>query len=291
MKTALVGVAAIAAITAPVSAATVTPAEAPAFASSWSGCFVGANAGPAWTGGKSNYQDPNTTGDPINGLPGPFGTKTYIPAPTETHASGGVGGGSIGCNWRSHQWVFGIEADYDDENISRSESAVGPLGSYLPGKASVTLSDFVGTANEQVTLGWLSTVRGRIGFALQDRLLLFATGGLATGDIKSQGSVNLSNNTFYETWSGSNATVKSGYTLGGGAEWVLSDHWTAKMEYLWYDLGHSSHPLNCITGNLGGAPCNPFIYPTLGNSLSEVNGSIFRLGVDYQFGGALVGPH
>jgi outer membrane immunogenic protein len=294
MKTALVGVAAIGAITAlnaPASAAAVLPTEPPTLALNWSGCFVGANAGPAWTGGRSNYQDPNTTGDPINGLPGPFGTKTYIPPATEKHASGGIGGGGVGCNWQNRQWVYGVEADYNDMNISRSQTAVGPLGSYLPGKASITLSDFVGTANEQVSLGWLSTVRGRVGFAPLDRLLLFATGGLAAGEIKSQGSVGLSNNTFYETWSGSNATVKSGYTLGGGAEWVLSDHWTAKIEYLWYDLGHVSHPLNCIAGNLGGAPCNPFIYPTLGNSLSEVNGSIFRVGVDYQFGGALVGTH
>jgi len=40
--------------------------------------------------------------------------------------------------------------------------------------------------------------------------------------------------------------VKVGFTIGGGAEWAFTDQWTAKAEYLWFDLGNVSHPLNCV---------------------------------------------
>ena len=75
--------------------------------------------------------------------------------------------------------------------------------------------------------------------------------------------------------------VKAGYAIGGGVEWALAEHWTAKAEYLWYDLGSTSHPLNCVAngiacgGNLG--------YPTLGNIASSARGSMMRVGINYQF--------
>jgi outer membrane immunogenic protein len=291
MKRVLFAIAMIGATTASALAAGSRAQEPPSTTQSWRGCFVGVNTGSAWNHGKSSYQDPNNTGDPINGLSGPFGTRNFVPTPSETDASFGIGGGGFGCSWQSRKWVYGVEADFDGMDISASQSTVGPLGSYMPGKASITLPDFVGTGNEQVSLNWLSTVRAQAGFAIQDRLLLFATGGIATADVRGQGSVSLSNNTFFETWSGSSAAIKTGYTLGGGAEWALSDRWSAKIEYLWYDLGRTSHPLNCTAGNLGGTPCNPFIYPTLGNTLSQVDGSIFRFGLNYKIDSSLVGNH
>jgi outer membrane immunogenic protein len=68
------------------------------------------------------------------------------------------------------------------------------------------------------------------------------------------------------------------------AEWALYDRWTVRAEYLWYDLGRVSHPLNC-TYNLG-FPCGPAggVYSTLGNASSSVFGSILRVGVNYSFG-------
>jgi outer membrane immunogenic protein len=62
---------------------------------SWSGCYVGANGGYGWNNGNSHYNDPNTTGDPINGL-GP----TTIPTPSGTRGSGGLGGVGAACNMR-----------------------------------------------------------------------------------------------------------------------------------------------------------------------------------------------
>jgi outer membrane immunogenic protein len=78
---------------------------------SWTGCYVGMNGGYGWNTGSSSYHDPNPTGDPINFLPDPFGFPlSYIPTPSATRGSGGLVGGSGGCNFQSRQWVVGFEA-------------------------------------------------------------------------------------------------------------------------------------------------------------------------------------
>jgi outer membrane immunogenic protein len=214
----------------------------------------------------------------------------FVPVPSPSE-KGWLGGGSAGCNWQSRQWVFGIEADVDGANISGNQTTIGPSVTAVLGVAQNTYqigpgtqtaaAGVLGTANEQVSLRWLSTVRGRLGFAVQDRLLLFATGGLAVGGASTQGSVGVGlppANTFL--WSGSNSATMIGYAIGGGAEWAFSGHWTAKAEYLWYDLGTISHPLNCMSGALCGTLT---LYPTLGNTRLSVAGSILRLGINYKF--------
>jgi outer membrane immunogenic protein len=124
---------------------------------------------------------------------------------------------------------------------------------------------------------------------LSDRGLLFLTGGLAVGDVSSSGSVNVASSALVSVsaWNGSNSTTRTGYTVGGGFEYALTDHWTTKAEYLWYDLGHASHPLNCavntnILGGCAGTPAFPG-YTTLGTTVSSVRGSIVRVGLNYKF--------
>ena len=77
---------------------------------SWTGCYVGVNGGYGWNKGNSSYQDSNSTADPINFIPATpsiFGTPVlaYIPTPSGTAGSGGLAGGSGGCNYQSqHGW-------------------------------------------------------------------------------------------------------------------------------------------------------------------------------------------
>ncbi len=259
------------------------PVVAPVY--SWNGCYVGVNGGYIWNNGRSSYRDdPNTTPDPINGIPGISGglpTQT-LPPSTNTGSSGWNGGGQVGCNLQSRQWVYGIEGDFDWGRISGSQATTGANGPYQLTTNGAGVTN--GTTNEDVSLQWLSTIRGRVGFAVQDRLLLFATGGLALGGVNSQGSVSANNGFFGVTYSGSNSSVKTGFVVGGGAEWAFSDRWTVKAEYLWYDLGHVSHPLNCTAafGVICGAGAFP-AYTTLGNTVSSVFGSDVRVGVNYRF--------
>src|ERR1700693_849821 len=91
---ALVGVAALVS-----SSATAAPYY------SWSGCYVGANAGGAWT--KKTYSDPLAQVD----------VSSYS-------ASGFTGGGQAGCDFEAmRQWVFGMQAMFDGSKFEGS----GPL--------------------------------------------------------------------------------------------------------------------------------------------------------------------
>jgi outer membrane immunogenic protein len=275
---------------------TKAPAVAPVMAYNWTGCYVGVNGGYGWSNGNTRYQnDPNApNADPINFVPNPSGfPMTYLSAP-QPRGSGGLAGGGAGCNWQSSQWVWGIEGDIDWANFSGSKSNTalsGPNSQFGIGPGTYTFLSSTGTAYEQVAVQWLSTIRARAGMAVQDRLLLYVTGGLALGGVSSQGSVNVGFPTQAApfSWSGSNSATKAGYAVGGGAEWAFSDHWTAKAEYLWYDLGSVSHSLNCTTSAAVGG-CARF-FSTLGNARSTVNGSIVRVGINYLFGGPVVAKY
>lgn len=267
------------------------PPPPPAPASNWAGCYAGVNGGIGRNKGNTHYNDPNTTTDPINFIPNVV-PSSFIPAPSGTGGTGGLGGGGAGCNWQNQQWVYGPEGDIDGGRIAGSQTnSVTAATATVFGVNPVTglsglLGNPTGTASESTQLNWLSTIRGRIGLIVQDRLLLFATGGLALGGVSSQGSVNVANSVVQVTWSGSHSAVNAGFAVGGGAEWALADRWTAKAEYLWYDLGNVSHLLNCASVSpLLFASCNatPGPFATLGNAVSSVHGSIVRVGINYKF--------
>jgi outer membrane immunogenic protein len=146
--------------------------------------------------------------------------------------SGGFVGGTIGYNYQIDQAVIGIEGDIDWADINGSTSAAGKT------------SD-----------SWLSTVRGRLGYGA-DRFLPYITGGLAVGDIKAS----------LPGFAGGSVT-NAGWTAGGGIEFALPGHWTAKAEYLYVDLGN----FNC------GISCG-----ATGQTVS-FTANLFRGGINYRF--------
>jgi outer membrane immunogenic protein len=150
--------------------------------------------------------------------------------------SGGFVGGTIGYNYQAEQAVFGIEGDIDWADINGTTS----VGTCLSCKTSDD---------------WLATVRGRLGYAA-DRFMPYVTGGLAVGDIKAS----------MPGFGGGSAT-NAGWTAGGGIEFAIAGHWTAKAEYLYVDLGHFSCGIAC------GA--------TTQNVSFDAN--LFRGGINYRF--------
>jgi outer membrane immunogenic protein len=130
--------------------------------------------------------------------------------------SGGFVGGTIGYNYQVEQAVLGIEGDIDWADINGSTSVLG-----CPSTSCKTNDD------------WLATVRARLGYAA-DRFMPYVTGGLAVGDIKAS----------LPGFAGSSAT-NVGWTAGGGIEFAIAGHWTAKAEYLYVDLGHFSCGIAC----------------------------------------------
>jgi outer membrane immunogenic protein len=147
-------------------------------------------------------------------------TNTVTQATTGSFkVNGPMVGATMGYNLQAGAWVFGLEGDISWSNI----------------KGSITTSCPVGTC--ETKNNWLGTARGRIGYAF-DRFLPYLTGGAAFGDIK--GSV-LGFGSFSET--------KIGWTAGAGAEYFFTDNWSAKLEYLYVDLGNGTCDVACSGTN------------------------------------------
>jgi outer membrane immunogenic protein len=138
---------------------------------------------------------------------GGFGSSD-ISAPVSSGSydtSGALVGGTLGYNYQMGQVVFGLEGDAAWSSIRGS----GPCA---------------GTTCETRN-NWLSTVRGRLGYAI-DRFMPYVTGGAAFGDIKTS-----------IAGIGDTRETKAGWTVGGGIEAAITGPWTAKVEYLHVDLG------------------------------------------------------
>jgi outer membrane immunogenic protein len=121
--------------------------------------------------------------------------------------SGWLAGGTIGYNWQTGPVVFGLEGDIDWAHIN---------GSAICG----------GVTTCEIRANWLGTARGRLGYAF-DRIMPYVTGGAAFGGIKTN-----------VPGFGNTSDTKVGWTVGGGVEAAIAGPWTAKVEYLYVDLGH-----------------------------------------------------
>jgi outer membrane immunogenic protein len=151
--------------------------------------------------------------------------------------SGGLAGGTLGYNWQAGRFVYGLEGDGDWSGLKGS-------GTSVPCAASCQ------TSND-----WLATARGRIGYAF-NRVLPYATGGGAFGDVK-----------IVRTGFAGDTETRAGWTAGAGLEVAINGPWTAKVEYLYADLGTA----NCSAANCGIS------------TNADLTANIVRGGVNYRF--------
>jgi outer membrane immunogenic protein len=182
-----------------------------------------------WTGGYIG----------INGGYG-WGTSDWGFFGADAKPSGGLVGLTLGYNWQGigSPWVFGLEGDINWSDMKGSfANLVCPIGCEIK--------------NE-----WFGTVRGRVGYAV-DRLMPYVTGGLAFGEVKA--SIN---------GIGTTSDTNFGWVVGAGLEGALAPNWTAKIEYLYMDLGNT---------NCGVLLCGP-----LANDI-DFRANIVRAGVNYKF--------
>ena len=80
---------------------------------------------------------------------------------------------------------------------------------------------------------WFGTVRGRVGYALNN-VMFYGTGGLAFGELRG------------ETFGLSEAHTNAGWTAGVGAEFGFAQNWSAKVEYLYVDLNNSNFTITGV---------------------------------------------
>jgi outer membrane immunogenic protein len=137
-------------------------------------------------------------------------------ANTTFSKTGFIGGGQIGYNWQHGNFVFGLEGDI----------------SGLSGNNSGESSKHHNAYQYASKINWLSTVRGRFGLAVGDTMA-YMTAGVAFGGVKS--TLTIDHDDSY-----SNTKTRTGWTVGGGVEHMLSRNWTIGLEGLFVDLGKSS---------------------------------------------------
>jgi outer membrane immunogenic protein len=127
-------------------------------------------------------------------------------------ADGVIGGGQIGCDYQMGSWVFGVEGMVDAANLKATHLALG---------------DFYSTS-----IPWLATLTGRVGYAVQPNLLLYVRGGAAwVRDRETK--VDLITGLLEGT---ANVT-RSGWTVGGGGEYLFAPNWSVFAEYGYMDFG------------------------------------------------------
>jgi outer membrane immunogenic protein len=217
----------------------------------WSGLYIGGNAGYG-SGGRTDFSF----------LPSPVAFAVDNTS-LDTKPKGAIWGAQIGYNWQMGSLVTGLEADIQGADIkgSASRSPIVFNEGTLPIPGSFLSSD--------QKLSWFGTVRGRLGATVVPDLLLYGTAGLAYGEIKG------SANTFFtatNNYPAKGSETRVGWTAGAGAEWMFARHWSAKVEYLYVDLGSAS------------AIGLSAVHPALSASSSwKTQENIVRAGVNYHF--------
>jgi outer membrane immunogenic protein len=235
-------------------------ASPPVMASTWAGFYVGGNVGGVW----SSF-DPLYVPDPAF-FPG-TGASISAASTGAIKTSGIIAGGQFGYNWQFAPYaVFGIEADLNYTGIDRSRTVT--IGGVLAG---------LGTFETQtVQSQWLSTVRGRLGYAAGN-VLIYGTGGLAVAEINYSDVVRLlplaSN--FH---SASSSITRTGWTAGAGVEWKFAPSWSVKAEYLYVGLGDATYV----------SPNNLLPAATIQHQHNNFHEDIARLGLNYHFSNAPV---
>jgi outer membrane immunogenic protein len=182
---------------------------------SWTGFYVGVQAGYGWGQESDNLRFP--TAAPI--------------VDDHFNLDGAFGGARVGYDQQFNTFVLGVVADVDATDISGKKTASTPAG---PGT-------LVGTLSQNNT--WQSSLRLRAGVAF-DRLLIYATGGVAFADDQEKNSLswNSTSGSFHKLLSsGSQTDTLYGWTVGGGAEYAMTDHWIASAELRYADFDNGNY--------------------------------------------------
>jgi len=253
---------------------------------SWTGFYAGLNAGGTWTSVNSaNTATANL--DPGNGLTGEtVGNITSAALATTSvplHPTAAfIGGAQLGYNYQFYNsFLAGFEADI--QGTSSDFRAVGAFSqAAFPGFPANGISQDIATSQ---STDWLGTVRGRLGYLFTPTLLVYGTGGFAYGQTNSTTSITqfVVNDSFLPNAYGAFgrfSNTRTGWTAGGGLEWMFFPNWSFKVEYLYYNLG-SAHYSDGVLSNYNTTPT--LFTQGLPVSKASFNGNIVRVGVNYHF--------
>lgn len=255
----------------------------PAPVSNWSGWYAGLNVGGGWANTDVGYA-PN---DALMSFV--FSAPNFFPLSTNgdrNRSSGALGGIQVGYNYQfDPRWVAGFEADFQGAGIDGRGTT-----SYLVGQVSTSTSQ---------SIDYFGTVRARLGYLANDRLLIYATGGFAYAHLNNAASTVTNtgfagglagpNGVVYTfscgslnaapdlCFSGASGGITPGWTAGGGLEYALGQKWSVKGEYLFAQFKE--------TVNVVAVTAAPGSTPASYSANFTTNLNIVRIGLNYKFGG------
>jgi outer membrane immunogenic protein len=206
----------------------------------WTGLYWGVNVGYSWGHAKDEVT--------LLGV-GTFSESQKV--------DGVVGGFQSGYNYQFGQWVLGLETDFQ---------ASGQKGGTTLQITAVPVTTL--TTDHKLT--WFGTSRTRLGVLWSPNVLLYGTAGVAYGTVKDTATITAPGASVTGTFK----DVKAGWTAGAGVEGTIGGGWTAKLEYLYIDLGKTEQTLAT---------------PALGQVISETRrftDNIVRVGFNYRWGGS-----
>ncbi len=231
----------------------------------WNGAYIGVNLG------YSNGRE--TTDGTVTTTTTPPGTTTTAPLYGSATLDGFVGGGQFGYNWQFGNWLVGLEGDLQGTTEAKTGGVCTVPG--CPAGSLVTSIDY--------RLKWFGTDRVRIGGLIGERVLLYATGGLAYGSFTGEeGTQNVNTPAGalqFGTWS----KVKAGWTVGAGVEAAIDYNWSVKFEYLYMDLGNvggATASTTVITPVAGAPSITTVTNYAFGSKFTD---NIVRVGFNYRF--------
>jgi len=240
------------------------PFKAPMLATwTWAGPYLGGTIG--YSAGKSNTD--TAFSDPVSGA-------ELFATTRSRRLDGAIGGAQAGYNWLAGVLLVGIEGDLNYSGQRAKFNAVCPGVICNPNLIGAVDDPSVIARFEQgQKLEWFATLRARLGVVATPDAIAYVTGGVAVGEVMTAGTVfGFDGNGNPVNTIVSSHNTQAGWTVGGGLEGRLVGNWTAKIEYLYLDLG-------TVTTIPAPAPNST----TALAFNSRVTDNIVRAGVNYKF--------
>lgn len=222
----------------------------PVITYNWTGCYIGGNVGGGWAQ-TDQSQIGKVDGTVINPASN-FGSST---------GSNVIGGAQIGCDYQfAGNWVVGIQGMFDFGNINSQHT--------LP-----AFPTFYSTNSTKDVF----TVTGRVGYLFSPALLGYVKGGgaFARIDHNIYGTVPA---TFLSE--SANGVDRSGWTVGGGLEWMFAPGWSVFGEFNYMDFGRSNINFVQAPGTVGVAD--------VVRTRLQVDQVLFGVNYKFNFGGPVV---
>jgi outer membrane immunogenic protein len=249
---------------------------------SWTGFYIGGNAGYSWGQQDTSLtiaDGPTNTDCHFCEVSGVFLDQAAIQSAGSPSfsPSGFTGGIQAGYNWQLPSlWVLGFETDFDSYQLSQTKATSTTMPQITA--LGVCTGTCIANFSTSVSTNWLFTARPRIGYGW-NQTLFFVTGGVAVSQVRFSQSYSDNINNPPEgpgIESASSSKTLVGWTAGAGVEQALTPNWTVKAEYLYTEFGGFS-----LSGTLHDSTTTDF--SNFSNSVGHLTSSTVRGGVNYKF--------